>query len=101
MFQKYGIWAIVIDAFTPIPYKFLTWGSGIMKYNIFTFALVSFPVRTLRYILVANTASFIGDQMRQDFEKGFLLLVVIIVGFLGAIYYLKNKIKINGAEVNN
>ena len=92
LFKKFGVWAIVIDAFTPIPYKALTLGSGLMKFNPFLFAMVSFPVRSIRYILVANTASFIGDQLRAEFERTFLILVIIFILIVSLGFYIKNKL---------
>ena len=91
LFKKYGVWAIVIDAFTPIPYKALTLGSGLMKFNPVLFALVSFPVRSVRYILVANSASFIGDQLREEFERTFLFLVLAVVLIISIVFYFKKK----------
>ena len=79
LFRKYGVWAIVIDAFTPIPYKALTLGSGLMRFNPVVFAMVSFPIRSIRYILVANTAHFIGDQLRAEFERTFLMIVLALI----------------------
>ncbi len=92
LFQRFGVWAIVIDAFTPIPYKALTLGSGLMKFNPLLFAMVSFPVRTIRYILVANTASFIGDQLRSQFEKTVLLLTIAVVVVISLGVVIKNKL---------
>ncbi|MBI3591336.1 MAG: DedA family protein [Candidatus Melainabacteria bacterium] len=92
LFKKFGVWAIVIDAFTPIPYKALTLGSGLMKFNPILFALVSFPVRGIRYVLVANTASFIGDQLRAQFERTFLLIVIGLILIIGLGLIIKNKL---------
>ncbi len=97
LFQKFGVWAIVIDAFTPIPYKALTLGSGLMKFNPILFACVSFPVRSLRYILVANTASFIGEQLRVQFEKTVLCVAIILVLIVSLGFYVKNKLVNNKA----
>lgn len=92
LFRRFGVWAIVIDAFTPIPYKAITLGSGLMKFNPILFATVSFPVRTIRYVLVANTASFIGEQLRTEFERTFLLLVIAVVLIISLFFYLKRKL---------
>ena len=97
LFQKFGVWAIVIDAFTPIPYKALTLGSGLMRFNPILFACVSFPVRSLRYILVANTASFIGEQLRVQFEKTILLVVIALGLIIGLGFYVKNRLVNNKA----
>lgn len=95
-FKKFGVWAIVVDAFTPIPYKALTLGSGLMKFNPILFATVSFPVRSIRYILVANTASFIGIHLREQFEKTILFLVLIVLALVAIFFYFKGK---NGKKV--
>lgn len=92
LFKKFGVWAIVIDAFTPIPYKALTLGSGLMKFNPVLFAFVSFPVRSIRYILVSNTASFIGEQLRAEFERTFLLIAILVAIMIFLIFQLKKKI---------
>lgn len=92
LFKKFGVWAIVIDAFTPIPYKALTLGSGLMKFNPALFAAVSFPVRSVRYILVANTANFIGEQLRAEFEKTVLFLAIAVVAIVTLVFYLKRKL---------
>ncbi len=92
LFQKFGVWAIVIDAFTPIPYKALTLGSGLMRFNPILFACVSFPVRSLRYILVANTASFIGEQLRVQFEKTVLLVAIVLAIVVSIGFFIKNKL---------
>ena len=95
LFGKYGVWAIVIDAFTPIPYKALTLGSGLMKFNPLLFAGVSFPVRSIRYILVANTASFIGEQLRAEFEKTIFIGVIIILALIIVGYQLKKRLLVS------
>ena len=97
LFRRFGVWAIVIDAFTPIPYKALTLGSGLMKFNPLIFASVSFPVRSIRYVLVANTANFIGDQLRAEFEKTFLFVVVALVLIVCLGLFIKNKLVNNKA----
>ena len=92
LFQKFGVWAIVIDAFTPIPYKAITLGSGLMRFNPILFASVSFPVRSLRYILVANTDSFIGEQLRVQFEKTVLLVAIGLTLIVSLGFFIKNKL---------
>lgn len=93
LFRKFGVWAIVIDAFTPIPYKALTLGSGLMRFNPIIFASVSFPVRSLRYILVANTANFVGDQLRVEFERTVLILAIAAIVFIWFFIFLKKRIQ--------
>ena len=96
LFQKYGVWAIVIDAFTPIPYKAITLGSGLMKFNPILFAAVSFSIRSTRYILVANTVSFVGEQLRAEFEKTILIIVIFVVLIIWLFWFLKKRLATNG-----
>lgn len=91
LFRRFGVWAIVIDAFTPIPYKAITLGSGLMRFNPVLFATVSFPVRSIRYILVANTANFVGDELRANFERTILILVIVAVLFIWFFITLKRR----------
>jgi membrane protein YqaA with SNARE-associated domain len=51
-FQQYGFWFVLLAAFTPIPYKLLTIGAGMLEYNIFLFFLSSILGRTVRFFLV-------------------------------------------------
>ena len=95
LFRKFGVWAIVIDAFTPIPYKALTLGSGLLKFNPVLFALVSFPVRSIRYILVANTASFIGEHLRAEFEKTVLIFAIFGLALIWVFIFLRKRIMAN------
>ena len=101
LFKRFGVWAIVIDAFTPIPYKALTLGSGLMKFNPMLFAIVSFPVRSIRYILVANTASFIGEQLRAEFEKTILLIAIGVVALVFLIVMFKKRLSMNKMPIDN
>ena len=91
LFRRFGVWAIVIDAFTPIPYKALTLGSGLMKFNPVLFAAVSFPVRSIRYILVANTANYVGEHLRAEFERTILVLILIALAIISVIYYFRKR----------
>jgi len=42
LFQKYGVWAVVIGALSPIPYAAVSWSAGIydMKFNQFLTTIV-------------------------------------------------------------
>ena len=45
LYDKYGMLAVFISAFTPIPYKIFTIASGILKMNFLQFFLASFRNR--------------------------------------------------------
>ncbi|MFQ3610608.1 MAG: YqaA family protein, partial [Fimbriimonadales bacterium] len=51
MYQRYGLYAILIAAFTPIPYKVFTIASGVFRYNIVAMMLASVVGRGARFFL--------------------------------------------------
>ncbi len=53
LFEKYGVYAIGIAAFTPLPFKIFTISAGVARMNIVAFILVSIPCRFLQFLLFA------------------------------------------------
>ncbi|MEC7118535.1 MAG: VTT domain-containing protein, partial [Pseudomonadota bacterium] len=62
--QKYGFWAIVIGAITPLPFSVTCWAAGILKvrWQIVLTAAVLFriPRFVLYYWLIISTAQLFG-----------------------------------------
>jgi len=52
-FNKYGIWGISIAGFSPIPYKVITWLSGIFEMKLSHFIIGTLIGRFPRFLLVA------------------------------------------------
>ncbi len=50
--ETQGLWAMFVGAFTGKPYKLYAVGAGQAGLNGFLFALVSFPARLLRFVLL-------------------------------------------------
>ena len=75
--QEYGILMIFVGAFTPIPYKVIAVGTGLVAaesvmntgasgmLNIFNFVLVSLVGRGLRFFIEAILISLGGDKMEK------------------------------------
>ncbi|HDD45955.1 MAG TPA: DedA family protein, partial [Candidatus Aenigmarchaeota archaeon] len=59
-FKKYGACAILIAAFTPIPFKVFTWAGGIFRMNIKPFLLAATIGRFFQFIIAAYVGSMIG-----------------------------------------
>ena len=57
-FQAYGIWAILIAGFSPIPYKLFTIAAGVVGMPVIPFFLGSLVSRGLRFHLVAAMAGY-------------------------------------------
>ncbi|MCS7273671.1 MAG: DedA family protein [Fimbriimonadales bacterium] len=88
IYNRYGMYAIFIAAFTPIPYKVFTIASGALRYNIFTMMAVSVVGRGARFFAVAYLVHFFGEAVLKQFDR---LLLVGTVAFValgaGYIYY--------------
>jgi membrane protein YqaA with SNARE-associated domain len=51
-FKKYGIWAIIVGAISPIPYSSVCWAAGIYKMRFFPFLISSIVTRIPRFFLM-------------------------------------------------
>jgi len=61
LFNKYGIYAVLIGALTPVPYKVICWMAGIFEMNFTKFLIASFIGRFPRFFAVAILGQFIGS----------------------------------------
>ena len=91
-YNKYDFWAVLIAAFTPIPYKVFTIGGGLCRINFWRFMLVSVIGRAGRFFLVGTLLYFFGEKA-QPLLKHFdlflvAMLVLVILGFV-AMYFVK------------
>lgn len=72
-FDKWGVLAIFIAGFSPIPYKVFTVAAGVMQMALIPFVLASLVGRGLRYFLVAGLMAWGGPRLeaglRQHVER--------------------------------
>lgn len=52
LFDKYGIWAVLVGALSPIPYSSICWSAGIYHMDITKFILTSLLTRIPRFFLM-------------------------------------------------
>lgn len=64
-FKVYGIWAIIIAGFTPIPYKIFTIGAGAVAMPFLAFLFGSILGRGLRFFLVSTLFYFYGESLQN------------------------------------
>jgi membrane protein YqaA with SNARE-associated domain len=77
MFQRYGSWAILIAAFTPIPYKVFAVTAGVLEMNRRPFIVASIIGRGARFFLLGGLIFFFGRSIQQFIEDRFELLTVL------------------------
>ena len=86
-YNEYGVFAVFIAAFTPIPYKVFTVAAGVAKLNLVGFTLASIVGRGGRFFLVALVIRMAGPRARKWIDEYFNLATVVgtlllIGGFL-------------------
>ena len=78
-FNKYGMWAVAIAGFTPLPYKIFAIASGIFKINFGMFVIVSLITRAMRFFLLSSILYLIGPQIKEYIVGSFNVFSVVCV----------------------
>lgn len=87
LFNRYDAWAIVIAAFTPIPYKVFTIASGVFNIRLRVFIIASVIGRAGRFFLVAALFYIWGPEIKVWIDHYFewftlALMLLLILGFV-------------------
>lgn len=93
LYNKYGVWAVLGAAFTPIPYKVFTIASGIFKLNFWGFMLVSFIGRGARFFIVAAALMLFGEPIKQYLEPIIIALTILVLVFYFVVYKKRHCFK--------
>lgn len=96
MFQKYGAWAIIVAAFTPIPYKVFAITAGILEMDRKTFIIASAIGRGARFLLLGALIALFGESIQEFIETRFELVTVVasallIVSLIVLLYFSRRK----------
>lgn len=86
MYKEYGSFAVFFSAFTPVPYKIFTIGSGILKMDFLKFFSVSLLGRGSRFFLVSLVLMFFGEAVKKHLELIILLVTIVIIIFCIVVY---------------
>ena len=83
-FDKWGLFAVLLAGFSPIPYKIFTIAAGITGVNIFGFILFSILGRGARFFLIAALIYMGGDAFKHIIEKyinilGWFIVVIVLI----------------------
>ena len=83
-FDEWGVWAIFIAGFSPIPYKIFTISAGVLHMALIPFLIASAVGRGARFFIVAALMAWGGERMeatlRQYVDRlGWIMLVLIIL----------------------
>jgi membrane protein YqaA with SNARE-associated domain len=81
-YNKYDIWAILIAAFSPIPYKVFTISAGLFDLNLRRFMLASLIGRGGRFFLIATLIFIFGPPIKKALSDYFELFTLLVVALL-------------------
>ena len=68
-FTEWGVWAIFLAGFSPIPYKIFTIAAGALAMPLLPFSIASFIGRGARFFMVAGLMKWGGASMEANLRK--------------------------------
>jgi len=91
LYDRYGVGAVLVAAFTPIPYKVFTIASGVFRLNIVGFTVASVIGRGARFFLVAYLTRWFGGWIVQRLDKAMVAVLVAVGMALGAYWLWRQR----------
>ena len=92
LYESYAFFAILVSAFTPIPYKVFTIAAGFWQVGLLPLIAASVVGRSARFFIVATLFYFFGPKIKEFIDKYFNLLtiafIILLVGGFLIIKYL-------------
>jgi undecaprenyl-diphosphatase len=77
MFNKYGAWAILIAAFTPIPFKVFTILAGVMNLEMRPFIIAAIIGRGARFLTIGVLIFIFGESIQSFIDDNFEIVTII------------------------
>jgi undecaprenyl-diphosphatase len=103
MFNNYGAWAILVAAFTPIPFKVFTILAGIMNLEMRPFILASIIGRGARFLTIGVLIFIFGEDIQSFIDANFEILTVASGAGLIAVvvgYFVFKRMRASGQEID-
>ena len=88
LFKKYGILAVALGAFTPVPYTIVVFLAGISKMDFKKFILAGFIGRVPRYVIGGYVLGYIVQEIDSGIINQYILVASIVGMFLVMLYYV-------------
>ena len=88
LFDKWGVLAVAIGAFTPIPYTIVVFLAGISKMNFKKFVFAGFIGRAPRYILGGYLVAFVVDEISDPVINQYILILSLMGMLIFVFYYI-------------
>ena len=76
--ERYGMWATLLAAFTPIPYKVFAISAGVLQLDRRTFVLASLVGRGVRFLTIGVLVMIFGQEIERFMAENFELATVVV-----------------------
>ncbi|MEO1885581.1 MAG: YqaA family protein [Methylococcales bacterium] len=92
-FEQWGVWAVFLAGFSPIPYKVFTIASGAFGLVFLPFVVASILGRGARFFLVAGLISWGGERLDRLIRQymntlGWLMACLVVMVALGYQFFI-------------
>lgn len=77
LFTKYGAWAVLAAAFTPIPFKVFTILAGVMNLELRPLILASIIGRGARFLTIGVLIFVFGESIQSFIDHNFEVLTIL------------------------
>lgn len=88
LFKKYGVLAVALGAFTPVPYTIVVFLAGISKMDFKKFLVAGFIGRVPRYVIGGYALVYIVQEINSEVINQYILVMSIIGMLLVMLYYV-------------
>lgn len=92
LFDRWGILAVALGAFTPVPYTIVVFLAGISRMDFKKFMLAGILGRVPRYVIGGYVLVFIVQGINSEVLNQYMLIMSIIGMLLVALYYVLQTI---------
>lgn len=88
LFDKWGVMAVAIGAFTPIPYTIVVFLAGISKMDFKKYVIAGFIGRVPRYVIGGYVIAYIVTSVNSKQLNEYMLIMSIVGMLLFGLYYI-------------
>lgn len=88
-FARWGLWAVFVAGFSPIPYKVFTITAGVLSMALSPFLLASLVGRGARFFLVAALMVWGGAPMERQLRRYVDTIGWVMVALIGLVILLR------------
>jgi len=88
-FDRWGVWAVFLAGFSPIPYKIFTITAGVLSMALLPFVVASAVGRGARFFLVAALMAWGGEPMERRLRPYVDTMGWVMIGLIALVLILR------------